>query len=538
MNELKRCAIYTRKSVEEGLDAEFNTLEAQRKYCEAYVADQPGWLALPERYDDGGYSGGNMNRPAMKRLLEDVDAGKVDVIVVYKVDRLSRSIVDFANLSAHLEKKGVTFVLVTQNIDTSTSMGRMQLNLLMTFAQFEREMSSDRIRDKVAAMRQRGMWTGGPRPYGYTPKERRLMVAPEEAPIVCRIFKDYVRLASPLMIARNLNAEGIPYRNGKPWTAKTIQRILHNPLYIGKVTHKGETFQGEHEALISETLWQQANDTRGVRVPVPSSRKPNVVPLLRGKLFCASCRRPMHHSLHQRGKRTYRYYVCHSTCAGDLESDRCKVSRLPADLLEREICALLQAELKQPELVAEVARESKNPNLKAVQRAVVNPVLMKELPLGERHRLMDLLVRRIEVSTESVTLVLDGEALTGEEGAEEVVKTLPLHLVQASSQITLTFKSEEIVIAPETIPILVAIQTARKWKRWLIDGTIRSVYELSQRLNYDKRYIQRRFKLAFISPRILLALLNQNVSLKVSLRKLEDIATLPWPEQEQAVGLL
>lgn len=304
-------------------------------------------------------------------------------------------------------------------------MGRMQLNLLMTFAQFEREMSSDRIRDKVAAMRQRGMWTGGPRPYGYTPKERRLMVAPEEAPIVCRIFKDYVRLASPLMIARNLNAEGIPYRNGKPWTAKTIQRILHNPLYIGKVTHKGETFQGEHEALISETLWQQANDTRGVRVPVPSSRKPNVVPLLRGKLFCASCRRPMHHSLHQRGKRTYRYYVCHSTCAGDLESDRCKVSRLPADLLEREICALLQAELKQPELVAEVARESKNPNLKAVQRAVVNPVLMKELPLGERHRLMELLVRRIEVSTESVTLVLDGEALTGEEGAEEVVKTLP-----------------------------------------------------------------------------------------------------------------
>lgn len=417
-------------------------------------------------------------------------------------------------------------------------MGRMQLNLLMTFAQFEREMSSDRIRDKVAAMRQRGMWTGGPRPYGYTPKERRLMVAPEEAPIVCRIFKDYVRLASPLMIARNLNAEGIPYRNGKPWTAKTIQRILHNPLYIGKVTHKGETFQGEHEALISETLWQQANDTRGVRVPVPSSRKPNVVPLLRGKLFCASCRRPMHHSLHQRGKRTYRYYVCHSTCAGDLESDRCKVSRLPADLLEREICALLQAELKQPERVAEVARESKNPNLKAVQRAVVNPVLMKELPLGERHRLMELLVRRIEVSTESVTLVLDGEALTGEEGAEEVVKTLPLHLVQASSQTTLTFKSEEIVIAPETIPILVAIQTARKWKRWLIDGTIRSVYELSQRLNYDKRYIQRRFKLAFISPRILLALLNQNVSLKVSLRKLEDIATLPWPEQEQAVGLL
>lgn len=206
--------------------------------------------------------------------------------------------------------------------------------------------------------------------------------------------------------------------------------------------------------------------------------------------------------------------------------------------MEREICALLQAELKQPELVAEVARESKNPNLKAVQRAVVNPDLMKKLPLGERHRLVELLVRRIEVSTESVTLVLDGEALTGEEGAKEMVKTLPLQLVQASSKTTLTFKNEEIVIAPETIPILVAIQTARKWKRWRIDGTIRSVYELSQRLNYDKRYIQRRFKLAFISPRILLALLNQNVSLKVSLRKLEDIATLPWPEQEQAVGLL
>ena len=238
--EIKRAAIYTRKSVEEGLEQEFNSLDAQREAGEAYVKSQKanGWVLLPDRYDDGGFSGGNLNRPALKRLMSDCEAGKVDIIVVYKIDRLSRSICDFAELSRQLDRMNVAFVSVTQEINTHTSAGRMMLNILLTFAQFEREVITERVRDKMRASRLKGKWVGGNAAYGYKVENHRLVPVPEELPILERIYRRFTEVQSTRQIAYELNNDGIPWRRGKAWTPQHIYRILTNVTYLGKVDNE------------------------------------------------------------------------------------------------------------------------------------------------------------------------------------------------------------------------------------------------------------------------------------------------------------
>ena len=261
----KRVAVYTRKSTEEGLDMEFNSLDAQREAGESFVASQKskGWVCLPDRYDDGGYSGGTTERPALKRLMEDVRRGKVDVICVYKIDRLSRSLHDFADMLDFFDKKGVDFVSVTQDINTSTSAGRMMLNILITFAQYEREIIAERIRDKVASAKKKGMNTGGVPPMGYksNPTTKRLLVVPEEAEVVRKIFDTYLKLGSARDTAEAMNKAGFRRREwvsrrsgtlhgGGEFTGQSIYDTLNNPIYIGLVKHHDKTYPGEHEAMI------------------------------------------------------------------------------------------------------------------------------------------------------------------------------------------------------------------------------------------------------------------------------------------------
>ena len=224
----KRCAIYTRKSVEEGLEQEFNSLDAQREAGEAFILSQKanGWVCLPEHYDDGGYSGGNTNRPALQRLLDDCEAGKIDMIVVYKIDRLSRSICDFADLTKKFDEWGVQFSAVTQEINTATSAGRMMLNILITFAQYEREVITERVRDKMAASRKKGKWVGGSVPMGYKVENKHLVVVPAEADVIRKIFHRYVEIQSPKLIAMELNAQGIKTKQGKTWDKAHVYRIL------------------------------------------------------------------------------------------------------------------------------------------------------------------------------------------------------------------------------------------------------------------------------------------------------------------------
>src|SRR5882762_1365504 len=254
-----RCAVYTRKSSEEGLEMEFNSLEAQRDSCEAYVASQraEGWILVPDRYDDGGFSGGTLDRPALKRLLIDIEAGKVDVVVVYKIDRLSRSLMDFSRLVEVFDQHKVTFVSVTQSFNTTTSMGRLTLNILLSFAQFEREVIGERIRDKVAASRKKGMWMGGWAPLGYEVRDRKLVVNEVDAKLVRSIFQRFLKVGSATTLARELIAENVRNKYNKLIDKGILYKMLNNPVYIGVAVHKGVPYLGEHIGIIDQKIWDK-----------------------------------------------------------------------------------------------------------------------------------------------------------------------------------------------------------------------------------------------------------------------------------------
>ena len=318
-----RCAIYTRKSTEDGLEQEFNSLNAQREACAAYILSQrhEGWVVAPEHYDDGGFSGGNMERPALKQLLGEIEAGKVDVIVVYKVDRLTRALSDFAKIVDVLDAKGASFVSITQAFNTTTSMGRLTLNVLLSFAQFEREVTGERIRDKIEASKKKGIWMGGTVPLGYDVHERRLIVNPAEAEMVRHIFARYLELGSVRDVVTMLGQEGWrtkiqirasgPHRGGVAFGRGGILHLLSNRIYRGAIVHKGVSYPGEHEAIVPEHLWNAvqarlaARDRAGDRAM--RSRSPS---LLVGLLYDGLGRRMSPAHANKQGKR-YRYYITH-----------------------------------------------------------------------------------------------------------------------------------------------------------------------------------------------------------------------------------
>ena len=317
----KRCAIYTRKSSEEGLEQEFNSLAAQREACEAYIRSQchEGWILARTGYDDGGFSGGNMERPALQGLLADIRAGRIDIVVVYKVDRLTRSLTDFARLVEIFDAQGVSFVSVTQQFNTTTSMGRLTLNVLLSFAQFEREVTGERIRDKIAASKKKGMWMGGNVPLGYDTRERTLIINPAEAKTVRRIFALYLEFGCVrrvkqeadqlgLSTKRGMTADGCQ-RGGKPLSRGHIYRLLSNPIYTGQIAHKGQLYPGQHPALIDAEMWTAVQDQLVAKARRHRSKVDAAEPsLLTGMLTDAHGNRftPSHAV---RSGRRYRYYI-------------------------------------------------------------------------------------------------------------------------------------------------------------------------------------------------------------------------------------
>jgi DNA invertase Pin-like site-specific DNA recombinase len=284
-----RCAVYTRKSTEDGLEQEFNSLDAQREACEAYILSQrhEGWTLVPNRYDDGGFSGGSMLRPGLKALLADIEAGLVDVIVVYKVDRLTRSLADFAKIVEQLDAKQASFVSVTQAFNTTTSMGRLTLNVLLSFAQFEREVTGERIRDKIAASKKKGIWMGGPVPLGYQVIDRKLVPVPEEAERVRKIMKRYLEIRSVPALIEVLQREGFvtkvqnrtsgPHKGGIPIRRGSLFHLLKNPIYRGKIVHKGRVYEGEHEAIVDGGLWDAVQAQLSEKAP--PRKRPNNEPI-------------------------------------------------------------------------------------------------------------------------------------------------------------------------------------------------------------------------------------------------------------------
>src|SRR5712664_1257313 len=325
-----RCAVYTRKSSEEGLEMEFNSLEAQREACEAYVASQraEGGLLVPDRYDDGGFSGGPLDRPAPKRLLTGIEAGKIDIVVVYKIDRLSRSLMDFSRLVEVFDLHKVTFVSVTQSFNTTTSMGRLTLNILLSFAQFEREVIGERIRDKFAASRRKGMWMGGWAPLGYEVRDRKLVVNEDDAKLVRSIFRRFLKTGSATTLARQLIQEGVRNKYGKLIDKGILYKLLNNPVYIGEAVHKGVSYPGEHVAIVDRKVWDkvqaqfQTNPRR--RAGTTRAQTPS---LLKGLIFGpgGAAMSPSHT---RKNGRLYRYYVSQMTLKQG--AGACPIGRVPA----------------------------------------------------------------------------------------------------------------------------------------------------------------------------------------------------------------
>ena len=355
-NRRLRGAIYTRKSTEEGLDMEFNTLDAQREACEAYIASQrsEGWVATRERYDDGGFSGGNLDRPGLKQLMTDIDDGLIDVVVVYKIDRLSRSLMDFSKLVEVFDRNGVTFVSVTQSFNTTTSMGRLTLNILLSFAQFEREVIGERIRDKVAASRKRGIWMGGYVPLGYDVQDRKLAVNDAEAASVRRIFERFVELGSATVLARELRHEGFRNKRGTLIDKGYLYRLLKNRVYRGEAVHKGKAYPGEHNAIIDEALWDRAHailqESPRKRANNSRSRTPA---LLKGLIFSATGA-AMTPTSTKKGAKLYRYYVSMDVIRNRETGEETAPMRLAAGMVEDAAVTEVRRILQTPEVVSQV----------------------------------------------------------------------------------------------------------------------------------------------------------------------------------------
>jgi site-specific DNA recombinase len=412
-----RCAVYTRKSSEEGLDMAFNSLDAQREACEAYIVSQKneGWLLSYDRYDDGGFSGGTLERPALQRLLADAEDGLVNVVVVYKIDRLSRSLLDFTKVVEVFDRNNVSVVSVTQSFNTKDSMGRLTLNMLLSFAQYEREIIGDRIRDKFSASRKKGIWMGGVVPLGYFVKDRKLVVNDAEAEIVRMIFEGFVKLGSATKLAAQLLLQTVTTRSGKPIDKGFIYKLINNRVYLGLAVHKGTAYPGEHQAIISGDLWDKAHSILKTsphqRAGQTRCRTPA---LLKGLIFAPGgvAMSPTH--TRHRG-RLYRYYTTQTLLK--MGAGTCTVGRVPAGDVETAVVNQLRTILRSPEIIVGTWRTARH-DAKDLKEAEVREAIAQLDPLwdelfpAEQARIVQLLIERVDVDPEGLDIRLRVEGIS------------------------------------------------------------------------------------------------------------------------------
>lgn len=567
-----RCAIYTRKSSEEGLEQGFNSLHAQREACAAYVLSQAseGWALLPDVYDDGGLSGGTLERPALQRLLGDVETGKIDVIVVYKVDRLTRSLLDFAKLVEALDRAGTSFISITQSFNTTNSMGRLTLNMLLSFAQFEREVTAERIRDKVAASKAKGMWMGGMPPLGYRPAGRTLTVVEEHAHIVRRIFADYHQSSNVRSVTEALRADGImsPVRKttrgrkygGTPLTRGQIYTILRNPIYIGRIAHKGVLHNGQHPPIIDETLWeavqqQLTGNVRGTRGTKPQAVASSV---LAGHIVdAADC--PLVASHACKGGRRYRYYISKACDSGSMsvkttgaaigtqstrpEREPIPVAtrlRIPASeveqLVAREIASLLDDPLILVERAKLVVAPANIAPLMARCRAMAQDLREERwtfLPqLIDKVRIHDA---KIEISVTVTALAETLDLCLDENAPESLMITRDARLTRTGRAVRLVHDNGAAATDDGVDLTLVRlIARAREWWERMADGTL-DPSTLARQEGVSVSYIVRVLRLAFLSPTVVEAVLDGKLRAGIDSNALLNIRAIDpdWEVQER-----
>ena len=530
-----RCAIYTRKSTEHNLDLEFNSLDAQREACEAYIKSQAheGWRLVPDSYDDGGVSGASLDRPALQTLLADVRAGKITTVVVYKVDRLTRSLADFAKLVELFDQFGVSFVSITQSFNTTSSMGRLTLNVLLSFAQFEREVIGERVRDKIAASKRKGMWVGGPVPLGYRSIDKKLVVVPEEAETVRTIFTRYLAVGSMGALIEELDRRGIRtkangcpagrQRGGMRFGTGSLGYLLKNRLFIGEVVYRGESHRGEHAPILDHELFEAVQAKLAANTVARQVRRRGTAAILTGRIFDDRGNRMSPSHANKLGVR-YRYYVSQAVLQ-QRKAEAGSIARVPAAEIEtlvldgiRKHCASI-GEAEHPTTIAD----------RDLIERYVDSVIVKPQALEVR------LVPSTEVS-----------AQTDEPGANHPAPG-PLPTIMLAWTAPGFAAVKGIVHAPSAQPelklesrdaLLTAIAQARGWIDDIRLGRIASFAEIAKREAQGERYVRQLATLAFVSPRIIAAIVDGTAPADLTVTDLAKALPYSWAEQEQGIGLL
>ena len=544
-----RCAVYTRKSTEEGLDQAFNSLHAQREACEAYVKSQvgEGWSLIRTIYDDGGYSGGSMERPALQSLLADIEKGQVDIVVVYKVDRLTRSLTDFAKIVEQFDKRGVSFVSVTQSFNTTTSMGRLTLNVLLSFAQFEREVASERIRDKIGASRRKGMWMGGSVPVGYDVKDRKLVPNQEEAAQVRHMFERYTKLKSINELRLELKREGVKSvvkisvngtrRGGQHFSRGALTHLLRNRVYVGEVPFKGGIYAGEHEGIVERALFDKAqailDENRRLHIDRPKTRL--VFPLI-GLIFDDQGH-PMTplHSQKDRNKR-YRYYVSRALIDKD-RGPAGSVPRAPAHAVEEIVMGVME------KVLAGAADGGGNIGVSAAPDSEQLRAALRRVELSSMSILLRLDPSYLNADDPSNAISIIGQRLGGGSAVEldrdHVVVNVPvqIHARRGVHQIAMLGAEPVSSFVQPDQALVKAIVRAHAWLSMLVNGEVTSVDELARVSGHDRGYVRRVMSLAFISPTQTASAVDGLQPAATTLTDLLDLR-LPasWAKQRQIFG--
>ena len=538
MEEIK-CAVYTRKSTDEGLEKEFNTLEAQREAGENYVKSQKhqGWVLIKEHYDDGGFSGGNMNRPSLQRLLKDVEAGKINMIVVYKIDRLTRSLTDFSKMVDIFDKHKCSFVSVTQNFNTADSMGRLTLNMLLSFAQFEREISGERIRDKVAASKKKGIWMGGCVPYGYEPIKRKLVIKPDEAKAIKFMFEKYLEYKSPLAVAQLMEEAGM-----KTFARSSIDRMLKNPIYMGKIKHQGVLYDGQHEAIVSEEIFNAAQNVAPERSKkqLTCMYDKNEVGIMRGLLTCGCCHSLMTPTSSQsRGTRRY-YYT--STVAKMYGYRKCSNGSVPIATMDECMIKIVSQLFLDPKVFQGLLEKVAPNKSMELLRVLRSPELVFN-KLSERHQLllMRMMITGVTVNADTMEinwtdlgLSLLPEHLLQKTTGHQTILPMPFVKHKGRTEIHLP---ENIAVEPHFDNELIRGICRGFMYQKMMDQKKMSIADLAIKENTDASHIGRLLRLTSLSPAIIRTILKghqpPNLYLRNLLRK-----TIPpiWEDQVNMFG--
>jgi DNA invertase Pin-like site-specific DNA recombinase len=561
-----RCAIYTRKSTDEGLDKAFNSLDAQREACAAFVLSQrhEGWTVLPDLYDDGGYSGGTMERPALVRLIADIEAGKVDVVVVYKVDRLTRALSDFAKLVEVFDHRGVSFVSITQQFNTTSSMGRLTLNVLLSFAQFEREVIGERVRDKIAASKRKGMWMGGMPPLGYDVKDRMLVVNDAEAQIVVDIYRRYLSIKSVRDLKEELAARGIRSKHrvrpdgtvygGRPIARGALYLMLHNRIYRGEITHKGNSYPGEHPAIVEQNLWDQVQavlvQNRVERATGARAKQPS---LLGGFMFDATGQRLSPTYAIKKGAR-YRYYTS-SSLIREAGTNRSAGWRIPANDLEGLVINRLRSLLGDPTAILDAVDVEVPSGSQLIERSRQIAEALGTQPTAKVKATLMALSCRVDVHADRIDIGLSrkrlADLLTGQSidltmstqksdrGSDDaVILATPARLKRVGREMRMLVDGSDDQRSADP-SLLRILARAHDVQGRLSQNTKLTVHDIAREEGVTAAYLFNLLRLPWLAPDITTAIINGRQPHQLTAKVLMNKASrLPadWGAQRALLG--